>query len=172
MTLEEKKSIAWNQEHQRKWNSTSKEPLKPSHDPAASFINSNLRSLSSSKTMDSYSSLNSMPNFVPNNWPSSMSMSQQPLSLSGPYSPFTSSPPTQPQSFAFQNIPQGPPSMDLSSLDTLLPNIGGRPSLPMSQLSSRPIAAMNMVPKIPSPPSYSSPVNPSSAKSELDDLFG
>lgn len=180
MTLEEKKTLAWNQEQQRKWNSTNKEPLIPARDATSSLINSNLQSLSSSKAMDSFSSLNSGPNFnstpnyMPNNWSSNMSMSpQQPLSLGGSYSSFMPSPTSQPQGFSpFQSVPQGgPPSLDLRSLDSLLPNMGMKPSLPMSQMSSRPIAPINVVPKLPSPPSYSSPVN-STAKSELDDLLG
>lgn len=175
MTLEEKKTLAWNQEQHRKWNSTTKEPLVPSHDAASSFINSNLKSLTSSKTLDSYSSLNSTsPNYMSNNWPSSIGMQppQQPLSLGGSYNSFMQSPSCQPQSnFAFQSVPQGPPSLDLRSLDSLLPNIGGKPSIPMSQMNSRPVAPMNIIPKISSPPSYTSPVN-STAKSELDDLFG
>lgn len=183
MSLEEKKNLAWSQEQTRKWNTTSKEPLKPKPDPATSFINSNLQSLSSSKTMDSYPSLNSMPSYSPNMsnispnvsnmniMSSNLNMSPQPpLSLSGSYSSFMSSPP-QPQGFAFQNVPPGPQSLDLRSLDSLLPNIGTKPSIPMSQMSSRPIAPVNIVPKIPSPPSYSSPVS-SSAKNELDDLLG
>lgn len=177
MSLEEKKNLAWSQEQTRNWNSTSKEPLKPKQDAATSFINSNLKSLSSSKTMDSYPSLNSMPSYSPNMsnmnmMSSNLNMSPQPpLSLSGSYSSFMSSPSPQPQSFVFQSVPPGPSSLDLRSLDSLLPNIGTRPSLPMSQMSSRPIAPVNIVPKIPSPPSYSSPVS-SSAKNELDDLLG
>lgn len=177
MSLEEKKNLAWSQEQTRNWNSTSKEPLKPKQDAATSFINSNLKSLSSSKTMDSYPSLNSMPSYSPNMsnmnmMSSNLNMSPQPpLSLSGSYSSFMSSPSPQPQSFVFQSVPPGPSSLDLRSLDSLLPNIGTRPSLSMSQMSSRPIAPVNIVPKIPSPPSYSSPVS-SSAKNELDDLLG
>ena len=177
MSVEEKKNLAWSQEQTRKWNSTPKEPLIPSHDAATSFINSNLKSLSSSKTMDSYPSLNSMPNYSQNMsnmnmMSSNMNMSPQPsLSLGGPYSSFMSNPSPQSQSFVFQSPPSGPPSLDLRSLDSLLPNMGAKPPIPMSQMNSRPIAPINIVPKIPSPPSYSSPVA-SSAKNELDDLLG
>ncbi|GFS29674.1 SCY1-like protein 2 [Trichonephila inaurata madagascariensis] len=164
MSFEEKKSLAWNQEQQRKWNSREQgEPLIPTRDPTTSLIESNLRGLGSNKSSDSFSSLSltTNTNYIPNNWSPSFGSSptlpplslgfQQPHSLVGGY---TSSPPQQPI-----NCSSG--SMDLRSLDSLLPNMGPNRNTPtLAQLSGN---IHTSVP--PRPPS-------NSAKNELEDLLG
>ncbi|XP_035220710.1 SCY1-like protein 2, partial [Stegodyphus dumicola] len=177
MSLEEKKTLSWNQEQYQKWNSTGGrgEPLVLSHDATSSLIDSNLKKFCSVKPTDSQSSLPfcSSPN-IPNNWPSNFgtSSSQQPLSLVSNFSsPMLN--PTSSTRLPFQNVtPTITGSMDLRSLDSLLPNLGGRSSLTLSQLSGSSIKQNNSVAsKIPSPPCYSIPTN-NTAKNELDDLLG
>ncbi|XP_054707393.1 SCY1-like protein 2 [Uloborus diversus] len=177
MTIEEKKTLAWNQEQQQKWHSGKGDTLLPSHDATSSLINSNLKGLSAAKTMDSLPSLspNSSSNYFPTNWPSNVNASlQQPLSLGVNYPSMISSPPTQFQRLPFQQVPTSPPSMDLRSLDSLLPSMGSRSSMTLSQMSAssniRPMTQISVTPKIPSPTNYTPA--PNAAKSELDDLLG
>lgn len=185
MSFEEKKSLAWNQEQQHKWNSRGQgEPLVPSRDPTTSLIESNLRGLGSNKSTESFSSLNltTSTNYIPNNWSPNFGSSpilqqqplslvggfQQPHSLVGGYTSLATSPPQPTQRPSnFQSSISG--SMDLCSLDSLLPNMGPNRSTPtLAQLSGGiPLS----VPMIPSPPQYNAPPS-NSAKNELEDLLG
>ncbi|CAL1261081.1 unnamed protein product [Larinioides sclopetarius] len=186
MSLEEKKTLSWNQDQQRKWNSQGQgEPLVPSRDPTTSLIESNLRGLgSANKSMDSFSSLNltTSTNYIPNNWSSNygppttlqqphsfIGSFQQPNSLVGGYATLASSPPHQAQRPPFQS--SSPASMDLRSLDSLLPNMGPRNTPTLAQLSGGTKDFTSTIPLIPSPPRYSAPTG-SLAKSELEDLLG
>ncbi|KAG8180477.1 hypothetical protein JTE90_026639 [Oedothorax gibbosus] len=223
MSIEEKKSMSFNQEAQRKWTSSGQgEPLVPTRDQTSSLIESNLKNLGSTKSTDSpFSSLNLPCNtgFIPNNWmpnfaspppnqPQSLvgnyssilpnspqtnfqsmpfqqsnfpTRSQQPNSLVGnftsplaqPSSMFPTSAPVSNQRQTFQtNTPA--PSLDLRSLDSLLPNIGPRSTPTLSQLSGNPSMRSldkSSIPSIPSPPQYVQPAN-GTARNELEDLLG
>ncbi|GBO02730.1 SCY1-like protein 2, partial [Araneus ventricosus] len=193
MSLEEKKTMSWNQDQQRKWNSQGQgEPLVPSRDPTTSLIESNLRGLGpANKSLDSFPSLNltTSTNYIPNNWSSNFgppttlqqphsfvgsfqqpnSGFQQPNSLVGGYATLASSPPHQVQRPTFQS--SSPASMDLRSLDSLLPNMGPRNTPTLAQLSSGTKDFTSTIPLIPSPPRYSAPAS-NLAKNELEDLLG
>lgn len=227
MSIEEKKTMSYNQEQQRKWTSSGQgEPLVPTRDRTSSLIESNLKGLGSTKSTDpSFSPLN-LPcstGYIANNWlpnfsspppnqpqslvsnyssmaPNSPQTSfqsmpyqqstfpgmglsqQQPNSLVGNFSSpmaqpnsmisgFPTSPPTSTQRTGFQ--PGSPASMDLRSLDSLLPNIGPRSTPTLSQLSGNPSMRSSdqiSIPNIPSPPRYVAPAN-GTARSELEDLL-
>ncbi|XP_042909230.1 SCY1-like protein 2 isoform X1 [Parasteatoda tepidariorum] len=143
MSFEEKKQMTWNQEQHRKWNSGG--DLVPFRDATTSLIDSNLKCLTTSKALDSLSSLPLSTSYIPNNW----APPQQPMSL-------VTSPSQQHQSSS-------------NSLDNLLPSIGSKSNLTLSQMSQG-IRELPSSPVLSTFNNFIKPVN--SAKNELEDLLG
>lgn len=219
LSMEEKKKLAWEQEQHQMMKTQKSTPLAPSTFPSkvrtttcapppprdltSSLINTNLASLCiGHKPPASLVDHSPFPVQQVMASPSSLSLNQPPVinSFSGPqrFSPggsFMNQSSNMHSSSQFQSLPPMPQSqnIDLRSLDSLLPNIGNKPSLTLNQMTTTttnasPFPSMQMgwnssIPPATSPlsagmqslqqPSLNISTTPTRhPKDELKDLFG